>query len=639
MRAEPSAASYKHEPLPDSSTYIRLLEIESLDSDGHSNCLLTAWPVAEAPDYYAISYVPASKSSSCFILIRHCLSYTWGSPTPSYPILINGCVFAAGQNCAFALKQAYSSKASRYFWLDALCIDQDTTKEKSHQVGMMGQIYQRSRHVLACVGPHTEDSTSLFRAIDKNESLLAEIHRATLGSAIENSGYWVMPNPIRKIPQLAVNCLSTVSPLQRKELAIAFIAFMNRPYFSRVWILQELHLAPTASLCCGMDIRSFDHLSAVNSLIDLWVYASKHISSLSDFSSAVADGSSPPPDPVHRQKSHITLRNSFRNIEPQRGCITLASGRRRHHRLADVLEAIQSFQCTDVRDKLFGVLALIEWGDGEPTVPDYGKNNYEVAIEVLRLYLENPVTRPILGLAVDWTRLLWETFQVNVEAQAVQQAMTKRFASQSMPLNNSPLPHAGSSNPTSFDQFSPSLRYPSTYTYVPVLDYGVTTWHQNCSGRPREMWCGIQLRDTRSAKPETSIPGDSALRYLYCSAPESIRRPDNKRPYVEILDHMQRVFGYAPVETRPSDWILFSRQGFMIEGSSTMVVVRSVSDGRHNHTMIGLASKNCAYKETVLSLLEWRSFGAYWNAEDLFLVGYMGRNRSICSDIGEKTPG
>ena len=70
-----------------------------------------------------------------------------------------------------------------------------------------------------------------------------------------------------------------------------------------------------------------------------------------------------------------------------------------------------------------------------------------------------------------------------------------------------------------------------------------------------------------------------------------------------------------------------------------MMVVRSVSDGGHNHTMIGLASKNCAYKETVLSLLEWRSFGAYWNAEDLFLAGCMGRNRTISADTAEKTPG
>jgi len=58
MEEKPSAAKFRHDPLPDSNTYLRLLEILEIGSDGHVICLLNAWPVAEAPDYYAISYVP-----------------------------------------------------------------------------------------------------------------------------------------------------------------------------------------------------------------------------------------------------------------------------------------------------------------------------------------------------------------------------------------------------------------------------------------------------------------------------------------------------------------------------------------------------------------------------------------------------
>ena len=50
-------AKFKHEPLPDSLTHIRLLEIESIDAEDRVVCLLTAWPVEEAPGYYALSYV------------------------------------------------------------------------------------------------------------------------------------------------------------------------------------------------------------------------------------------------------------------------------------------------------------------------------------------------------------------------------------------------------------------------------------------------------------------------------------------------------------------------------------------------------------------------------------------------------
>ena len=57
MEGVPSATKFKHEPLPDSNTHIRLLEIQGIDAYDHVVCLLTAWPVEQAPDYYALSYV------------------------------------------------------------------------------------------------------------------------------------------------------------------------------------------------------------------------------------------------------------------------------------------------------------------------------------------------------------------------------------------------------------------------------------------------------------------------------------------------------------------------------------------------------------------------------------------------------
>ena len=53
----PSATMFKHEPLPDSNTYIRLLEIQSIESGDQLICNLTAWPIKDAPDYIALSYV------------------------------------------------------------------------------------------------------------------------------------------------------------------------------------------------------------------------------------------------------------------------------------------------------------------------------------------------------------------------------------------------------------------------------------------------------------------------------------------------------------------------------------------------------------------------------------------------------
>ncbi|KAH7388833.1 heterokaryon incompatibility protein-domain-containing protein, partial [Pyrenochaeta sp. MPI-SDFR-AT-0127] len=133
MEGTSLGAEFQHEPLPDSTSHIRLLEILRVDSEDRIVCRLTAWPINDAPKYYA-------------------LSYTWGESNSSSLVIINEGVFAAGANCIYALQQAYASEASEFFWVDALCIDQKSTQEKNHQVAMMGQIYARAVHVFACVG-------------------------------------------------------------------------------------------------------------------------------------------------------------------------------------------------------------------------------------------------------------------------------------------------------------------------------------------------------------------------------------------------------------------------------------------------------------------------------------------------------
>ena len=165
---------------------------------------------------------------------------------------------------------------------------------------MMARIYARSLHVLACVGPrtdvvtyrwpykadgtyhwpskeetaylpHRDDNTSLFRFIDRYRSLLASIHPLTLKSSFEQTRNWVGPDPIPKSSWIARRCLCAFSPRLRQTVATKFFTSMEPPYFSRVWVLQKLHLAPNISLCCGTDVRSFNYLLAVSILVEFWI--------------------------------------------------------------------------------------------------------------------------------------------------------------------------------------------------------------------------------------------------------------------------------------------------------------------------------------------------------------------------------
>lgn len=52
--------------------------------------------------------------------------------------------FAVTQNLHAALKRLRLQHQSRLLWVDAICINQDDTSEKSFQVAMMSEIYSKT---------------------------------------------------------------------------------------------------------------------------------------------------------------------------------------------------------------------------------------------------------------------------------------------------------------------------------------------------------------------------------------------------------------------------------------------------------------------------------------------------------------
>ena len=90
------------------------------------------------------------------------LSYVWGDPTITEPICLNGVNFKVTKNLYTALQailEHYSGDSEfRYFWIDAICINQNDATEKTRQVGLMYDIYSRATEVIMWLGEEDEDS-------------------------------------------------------------------------------------------------------------------------------------------------------------------------------------------------------------------------------------------------------------------------------------------------------------------------------------------------------------------------------------------------------------------------------------------------------------------------------------------------
>ncbi|KAK6071048.1 heterokaryon incompatibility protein [Seiridium cupressi] len=85
------------------------------------------------------------------------LSYIWGDPTVTQPVIVDGNEMQVTTNLKAALRHLRSDQKPRTLWVDAICINQQDDREKSAQVPMMGKIFQQATSVLAWFGHGDKD--------------------------------------------------------------------------------------------------------------------------------------------------------------------------------------------------------------------------------------------------------------------------------------------------------------------------------------------------------------------------------------------------------------------------------------------------------------------------------------------------
>jgi len=207
-------------PLSDHHPSFRLLELDlNSDEEATVHATMSTYDFENAPDYEA-------------------LSYTWGTRDESANIKVNAQWFPVSPNLLAALKQlrlnhGKNGEPKRMLWIDAICINQSNNSEKSHQVMRMKDIYVNASNVLVWTGKAdnlsdiTFDTLERFAADDGTPDG-STTHRDILATA--------------------------------EERRAAIQLFINRPYFSRVWVVQEVVVARNATVLCGSFSITFDML-------------------------------------------------------------------------------------------------------------------------------------------------------------------------------------------------------------------------------------------------------------------------------------------------------------------------------------------------------------------------------------------
>ena len=311
----------------------RLLFIcPSIDPRQPLECYCCHFEIEAAPPYEALSYV-------------------WGTSTASVNIFCNGRSITVTVELANSLTRLRLPNSTRIVWADAICINQKDNREKSNQVPLMGRIYSLARKVVVWFG-HGEPRQirEAIRCVEITADACRDFEhrRRTILHYPENfKKYQALNLPVE---------------LFTSDVCKGLEEMYDRPWFTRVWCVQEIRLARDAVVLWGDQETLWSNVGlAASWIFDRTTYPS-------------------PGDAVAHLLNGVSTENAALLFD-----VPLADAS-----LLDVLSIYRCFESSEPKDKVYGLLNLITTkSEVEALSVDYEKSVGEVyadtVLSVIRL--------------------------------------------------------------------------------------------------------------------------------------------------------------------------------------------------------------------------------------------------------------
>lgn len=254
---------------------------------------------------------------------------------------------------------------------------------------MMYQIYGNAQEVAICLGSHKQDSEwlmvmlavlrpLLYNLRDQCQVDFPGVQRASIDNEIMQSVLW--------------EHVFDAFPRQLNyRLMLALVHLAMRPYWHRIWIVQELAAAkPEAQSLCGHDQIGTSTVYMLALAFD--IVPEKH------------------------------LKIAQPGLTGGDICYTLSCMNRREDLLKPLTETLNMHSemfCADVRDRLFGSLRFVDWEGSrlKPIVPDYSLSPWSIATTLVETMHLDEVYVAVRAMGIGGTH---EEMQQALERQRYQ---------------------------------------------------------------------------------------------------------------------------------------------------------------------------------------------------------------------------
>lgn len=291
--------SYRYPPLHPDAPSIRLITL--LRGSGQS----------ELRCNFKLAYLGGGEQYEA-------VSYAWEMSTRNRPIKVGNQTFLVSAVVEDILMRLRKPQKDRTLWLDLICIDQANRDERSRQVDRMKDIFGQAQAVIASLGPHIGsehlDASNQWR-FDHALDLITSAWRA-VGS---------MTNfPLSESDEQNVLCL------------------LSKPWFSRVWVVQEVAAAKKLIIICGKQT------------IDGKDFAKKLYQRI--------------PSRVRQEE----LQTKLEHLRPLLLYMSVGFATGPKEELLTLLHQFRSWEASDPRDKVYAILGLSSDGrESSELRPDY----------------------------------------------------------------------------------------------------------------------------------------------------------------------------------------------------------------------------------------------------------------------------
>lgn len=273
-------------------------------------------PLLETERYEALSYAWGDDNSSEYICVT-------SDDEPPHEHFCSR--FYIKPNLVKVLERLRLKDKERTIWIDAICIDQENLSERASQVLLMREIYANARQVLIWLGEKQDGDEHAFEYLDRICTRLHEVED--------------------NLEEERVNTSKIM--FDQLEIRNHLVALLQRRWFHRTWVVQEVASAQKAVFLYGSKLLS-------------WETVSKAVTTLRQNTS-----------------SAMTFEEASQIRHPQENLFAMEMARRSANgtfplSLFELLLATSFNECSDSRDKVYAVLGLAtDWQEIRELTPDY----------------------------------------------------------------------------------------------------------------------------------------------------------------------------------------------------------------------------------------------------------------------------